>query len=77
GVSLRFGERVFGDPGSVVVPTIRFEDGEQRDKAIGLVGNRLWTAVFVRRGATIRFISLRKSNETEIRGYHRYSGRSG
>jgi uncharacterized DUF497 family protein len=70
GVSLAFGEAVFSDPAVLIVPTIRVEDGEQRFRAIGLVGDRLWTAVHVTRGAAVRFISVRKSNDGERKAYY-------
>lgn len=47
GVSLAFGERVFADPEHVVLSSIRPIDGEDRFKVIGLVENRLWTAIHV------------------------------
>jgi uncharacterized DUF497 family protein len=71
GVSLAFGERLWGDPDVIIVPTVRVEDGEQRFRAIGEVGGRLWTAVHVYRGEAIRMISVRKSNDGETRTYHR------
>ncbi|HEX8384022.1 MAG TPA: BrnT family toxin [Sphingomonas sp.] len=74
GVPLRFGEHVFEDPDHLVLATIRAEDGEERQKTLGLVGGRLWTAIVVRRGESTRFIPVRKSNDAEIRAYHRHPG---
>ena len=74
GVSLVFGAAVWADTGVLVVPTTRVEDGERRFRAIGLVGNRLWTAVHVHRGDTTRMISVRKSNDGEQRLYHSAQG---
>lgn len=71
GVSLAFGIEVFGDHDHLVLPSLRPIDGEDRFKVIGNVSGRLWTAVYVRRGAAIRFISVRKSNDGEQRLYHR------
>ena len=71
GVSLAFEVRVLENPDSVVFPSLRPIDGEERYKAVGLVDNRLWTAVRVRRGRAIRFISVRKSNDGEQRLYDR------
>lgn len=70
GVSLAFGERIMTDPGHIVVPTVRLEDEEPRFKMIGQVGGRLWTGVFVYRGSTVRFISVRRSNGSERRIHH-------
>lgn len=76
GVALVFGAAVWADPDVLVVPTIRMEDGERRFRAVGLIGGRLWTAVHVDRGGTIRMISVRKSNDGEQRLYHSAEGRS-
>lgn len=56
GVSLAFGARIFGDPAHVMIGSAREIDGEHRYKAIGMVDDRLWTAVFVHRGTMTRFI---------------------
>lgn len=69
GVSLAFGEQVFTDPDRIIIPTIRAEDNEDRFKVIGMVGDRLWTAVYTMRGAAFRFVSVRKSNNGEKRIY--------
>jgi hypothetical protein len=71
GVSLALGARVFDDEDFVVVPTFRDEDGEERFRAIGLVEGKLYTAVHVWRGETLRFLSVRRSNVGEQRTYHR------
>jgi uncharacterized DUF497 family protein len=76
GVSLAFGGRIFADDAVLLIPSTRPEDGEERWKAVGRVGGRLWTAVYVERDQTTRFISVRKSNDAEARGYHRHSGGS-
>lgn len=74
GVSLVFGEQVFADPKRVVLSSIRPIDGEDRFKVIGLVEDRLWTAIFVWRGAAVRFVSVRRSNNGEQGNYHSSSG---
>jgi putative transcriptional regulator len=48
--------RVFEDR-LTLIPTFREEDGEDRYKVIGMVDRKFWTAVHVRRGETVRFIS--------------------
>jgi len=70
GVSLVFGARIFDDPDALILPTIRKEDEEDRHKAIGMVEGKLYTAVHVWRGETVRFISVRRSNDSEERAYH-------
>ena len=74
GVSLAFGARVFEDADHVVLPSLRPIDGEDRYKVVGMVDDRLWTAVHVRRGETIRMISVRRSNSDEQRDYDRDPG---
>lgn len=74
GVPLTFGVRVFEDDRHVVLASSRPIDGEDRYKAIGRVNDRLWTAVYVERGAAIRLISVRRSNAGEQGNYDRNSG---
>lgn len=69
GVSLDFGRVVFEDSNVLIIPTIREADGEERFKAIGKIGDRLWTAVHTYRGEVVRFLSVRRSNESEQRAY--------
>lgn len=69
GVSLAFGADLFDDRAHLVIPSFREIDGEERFKVIGMVEGRLWTAVYVTRGAALRFISVRKSNGKEAREY--------
>jgi len=69
GVPLGFGARVFEDGNVLIVPTIRQADEEERFKAIGMIEERLWTAVHVYRGEMVRFISVRRSNAGEQRAY--------
>ena len=73
GVPLAFGVKVFGDAGHIVLPSLRPIDGEDRYKAVGMVGGQLWTAVHVWRGAAMRMISVRRSNAGEQRDYDRDS----
>jgi len=70
GLPLAFGVRLFDDPDLLILPTIRKEDEEERHKAVGRVEGKLYTAVHVWRGETIRFISVRRSNESEEKAYH-------
>ena len=70
GLRLAFGMRVFDDPFHEVLPSFRPVDGEDRYKAVGLVGGRLYTAVYVWRDDKIRLISVRRSNASEQRDYN-------
>lgn len=61
---------MFDDADHVVIETTRFDDGERRFRAIGMVDERLWTAIHTIRAAAVRFISVRRSNDGEKRIYH-------
>ena len=65
GVALAFGRWVFSDRDHIVLASFRPIDGEDRYKAAGRVEGRLFTAVHVWRGDTIRLISVRRSNGSE------------
>ncbi|CAG9173011.1 hypothetical protein LMG23992_02393 [Cupriavidus laharis] len=47
----------------------RYEYGEARIVAIGLIGDRVHVLVFTMRGETVRVISLRKANRREVFKY--------
>jgi uncharacterized DUF497 family protein len=57
------------DADYLLVPTFREEDGEDRYEVIGMVDGKLWTAVHIRRGDVVRFISVRRSNDGEEKQY--------
>lgn len=69
GVSLAYGQAVFDDPNVLILPTIRKADGEDRYKAIGRIGDRLWTVIHIYRADAVRFVSVRRSNVNEQRAY--------
>ncbi len=70
GLSLVFGDRIFEDDNHLIIPSVREIDGEERFKVIGIVGEKLFTGIFVWRGELPRFISVRRSNKGEERSYH-------
>jgi uncharacterized DUF497 family protein len=69
GISFASATALFRDPGLIEINTIRAADGEDRVKAIGRIQGRLFTVVFVMRGAVCRIISARRSNRSEERAY--------
>ena len=69
GLSLADGRTIFMDPRHLISPSIRVRDGEARAKVVGLIGDRLHTAIYVVRGGAVRFISVRRSNDSETRAY--------
>ncbi|WP_255440774.1 BrnT family toxin [Paracoccus sp. MC1854] len=64
-----FGDQIFEDDNYLIIPSIREIDGEERFKVVGIVGEKLFTGVFVWRGERHRFISVRRSNKGEERAY--------
>ena len=52
---------------ALVIPDERRDYGEARFRAYGWIGGRLHMLAFTMRGDTIRAISLRKANATEVR----------
>lgn len=46
---------------------IRYDYGELRMQALGLIDNRLHVLVYTMRGNSVRVISLRKANRRDIR----------
>ena len=70
GVRLSFGKRIFDDPDHIISTSIRPVDEEDRNKAVGIVEGKLYTAVHVWRDEVIRLISVRRSNGREQRDYH-------
>jgi uncharacterized protein len=51
------------------IPSLRLQDGEERFKVIGMVGEKLFTGVFVWRNDLPRFMSMRRGNDGEERAY--------
>lgn len=72
---LAFGDSLFLDLNHEIISSIREIDGEERFKVVGMVDGKLYTAVFVWRDDLPRYISVRRSNDTETRRY-RNPGRS-
>lgn len=68
GVSLALAEILFAGPHTRVVDD-RFDYGEVREVAFGLVNDRLFVCVFADRRGERRVISLRKANSREVRRY--------
>lgn len=57
--------REFGWDSAIVEPDLRRSYGEERFRAIGLIGKRLYVVVFSRRTEALRIIGLRKANRRE------------
>lgn len=70
GVSLAFGEGVLNDPERLEVRDVRFDYGEQRYVAYGMVAGRVWVCAYAAWSNQARIISVRKANDREQRRYH-------
>ena len=70
GISLGAAELLF-DGAERVSRDERFEYGERRMVARGLIAGRLFVCVFVDRGGVRRIISLRKANRREGDAYRK------
>ena len=68
GVALSLAEVMFAAP-HLTFDDDRFDYGEKRQIAVGLIRRRLFVCVFVDRGSTRRIISLRKANSREVKRY--------
>lgn len=68
GVSLELAEILFAAP-HVSMTDDRFEYGEVREVAFGLISDRLFVCVYVDREAERRVISLHKANKREVKCY--------
>jgi uncharacterized DUF497 family protein len=68
GVSLGLAEILFAAP-YVSKTDDRFEYGEVREVAFGLINDRLFVCVYADREAARRVISLRKANKRKVKCY--------
>ena len=68
GLSLSDAERMDFDT-AVYRPDERYDYGEDRTRALGLIDGRLHMLVFTMRGDMLRAISLRKVNPREVNRY--------
>jgi uncharacterized DUF497 family protein len=68
GVSLALAEVLFAGP-CLSVRDDRFDYGEVREVAFGLINGRLLVCVYVDRDVQRRVISLRKANKREVKRY--------
>ncbi len=60
---------IFADPEVVFVATFRERDLEERFKAVGRIGDRIFTVVYTQRRGVRRIISARRANAAEEKHY--------
>ena len=68
GVPLALAETLFAGPHRSMTDD-RFDYGEVRELAFGLIHDRLFVCVYVDRDAERRVIALRKANQREVKRY--------
>ena len=64
---------VFTDPALLVEHDQRWDYGEERFRALGVIDGRIFVVVFTRRLRAIRIISARRSNGREVKRYEKNS----
>jgi uncharacterized DUF497 family protein len=66
---------IFKDPTLLVEHDQRWDYGEERFRALGVVDEKVFVVVFTRRHSAIRIISARKANSREVKRYEKNSSR--
>jgi hypothetical protein len=64
---------VFTDPELLVEQDQRWDYGEERFRALGIIDGRVFVVVFTRRLRAIRIISARRANSREVKRYEKNS----
>jgi len=62
---------IFLDPTFVVEHDQRWDYGEERFRALGLIDEKVFVVVFTRRHKAIRIISARRANGREVKRYEK------
>lgn len=70
GIPFELAVRVFDDPYRFETEDDRFDYGEERIIALGLIDGRVYVVIFTPREDHCRIISARKANARESRRYH-------
>ena len=69
GLAVQVAIVVFSDPNWLDLDVTREADGESRRKAVGRIGEHVFTLVYTRRDAVVRLISARRANVQELKEY--------
>lgn len=64
---------IFADPTLLVEHDQRWDYGEERFRALGIVEDKVYVVVFTRRNKAIRIISARRANSREVKHYEKNS----
>ena len=64
---------VFVDPMLLVEYDRRWDYGEERLRALGVIDGKIFVVIFTRRATAIRIISARRANYREVKRYEKNS----
>ena len=73
GFDFSYAAQVFFDPDRMVQADTRYSYGEERDRVIGVIEQRLFVVVYTPRPDAMRIISARKANQREVTYYENSS----
>ena len=73
GFDFAYAVRVFFDPRRIVVQDRRWDYGEDRYRALGMIEERVYVVVYTVRGSAIRIITARKANAKEVGDYEHHA----
>jgi hypothetical protein len=62
---------VFADPALLVEQDQRWDYGEERFRALGVIDKKAFVVIFTRRLRAIRIISARRANSREVKRYEK------
>ena len=60
---------IFIDPNLLIERDQRWDYGEERFRALGLLDEKVFVVIYTKRPAAIRSISARRANRREVRRY--------
>jgi len=62
---------VFADPALLIEHDRRWDYGEERFRALGLIDGKVFVVIFTNRSKAIRMISARRANLREVKRYEK------
>lgn len=65
GIDFEQAQAIWDDDCSIAIYARDGDDGEARSVVIGMIGDRLWSAIITWRGVVVRMISVRRSRNDE------------
>ena len=65
GIDFEQAQAIWKDDSSIAIYARDGDDGEARSVVIGMIDDRLWSAIITWRGVVVRMISVRRSRNDE------------